>query len=147
MLEQSTRLKLLWYYLQTAYLYLFLQYMHDRAWWVSEAGIRTTVNHGILTTWRGHACWRLTLACHRVFLLLLRFYVYDRSVMRSTSCTAPKDCLRMNLGSRFIVCGFSSDPSWMLRQQIKMKTEDTTKHAAFSMAILTRQLHERTLPE
>jgi hypothetical protein len=58
------------------------------------------------------------------------------------TCTAPKVCLRTNLGSRFSVCGFSSDVAcWMLRprfmtesiwQQIQMKTEDTTtKHAAF----------------
>jgi hypothetical protein len=81
------------------------------------------------------------IALHWVFWLLLRFHVYGgRSYHLSVLCTAPKVCLRTNLGSRFIVCGFSSDSSWMLRpcfmkesiwHQIQMKTEDTTtKHAA-----------------
>jgi hypothetical protein len=41
---------------------LSLQYMHDRAWWSNEAGVWTTVNHAILTTWLGHACWPLSLS-------------------------------------------------------------------------------------
>jgi hypothetical protein len=59
------------------------------------------------------------MACHWVecfdFCWDYRFHVYSRSVrytMQSKRLfhTAPKVCLRTNLGSRFIVCGFSSDP-------------------------------------
>jgi hypothetical protein len=94
----------------------------------------------IMQFWRPDAVMLAGSADHWVFWVLLRCHVSGRSCRLSVLCTDRKVCLRTNLGSCFIVCGFSSDPSWMLRQrfmkesiwqQIQMKTEDTTtKHAA-----------------
>jgi hypothetical protein len=44
-------------------------------------------------------------------------------------CTSPKVCLiRTNLGSRFIVCGFSSDPSWIGHASWKSPTANPNEN-------------------